>query len=147
MNTEQYSYISPHPYMKFCIGHLEFLPCWINLARIPYLSLREAPPLLKPIDAIHLLMIPIGRYCFQRFQNIYSDIDSRVLSSTRPYQALEWQMILKVGQSGAPTRCSAVAYWQCGQKRANNPLSLFSLPVIALTVTHSGWHSSSYQII
>ena len=33
-------------------------------------------------------MIPIGLYCFQRFQNIYSDIYLRVLSSTRPYQAL-----------------------------------------------------------
>ena len=35
-----------------------------------------------------LMMIPIGLYCFQRFQNIYSDIYLRVLSSTRPYQAL-----------------------------------------------------------
>ena len=34
------------------------------------------------------MLIPIGLYCFQRFQNIYSDIYSRVLSSTRPYQAL-----------------------------------------------------------
>ena len=34
------------------------------------------------------LMIPIGLFCFQRLQNIYSDIYSRVLSSTRPYQAL-----------------------------------------------------------
>ena len=39
--------------------------------------------------AINLtLMIPIGLFCFKRLKSIYSDIYSRVLSSTRPYQAL-----------------------------------------------------------
>ena len=41
-----------------------------------------------PQSSVLSMMIPIGLYCLQRLQNIFSDIYSRVLSSTRPYQAL-----------------------------------------------------------